>query len=148
MKQFHNVKSIHIAVLVLLFDQLSKYLIKSVLILNQSLPIIPNIFHLTLIYNTGAGFGMLKGQRIFFIVFSLIVLIALAFKWKKIPQRTGITVPLGLIIGGLLGNLLDRSLLGYVVDFLDFRIWPVFNAADSAISIGVIWLVIYLWKKK
>ena len=74
------------------------------------------------------------------------MLIGLIYKWKRIPKNVG--VPIGFIIGGLLGNLIDRIFLGHVVDFIDFRIWPVFNAADSAITIAVIWLIIYLWRKK
>ena len=81
------------------------------------------------------------------IVFSLLILVVLVYKWKKIPKSVNVSVPLGLILGGLIGNLIDRAFIGYVTDFIDFRIWPVFNVADSCITIGVIWLVIYLWKK-
>lgn len=148
MKRFHNSNVIKIVILVFIFDQISKYLLKSFLELGQTLSVIPNILHLTPVHNMGAGFGILQGQRLFFILFSIIVLAVLIYKWKKMPEEMNIIVPLGLVIGGLLGNLLDRIILGYVFDFIDFRIWPVFNAADSAISIGVVWLIIYLWTGK
>ena len=96
---------------------------------------------------SAAGFGILQNQRWFFVVFSIVVLIAIIWKWSKIPSGKGYYIPLGLIIGGILGNLYDRIFLGYVIDFIDFRVWPVFNAADSALTIAVVWLVIYLWKK-
>ena len=147
MKKFHNLNAIIIAVIVIILDQLSKYLFKLYISVDQSIPIIKNIFHLTLVHNTGAGFGILQDARIFLIIFSLGVLIGIIWKWDKIPKEKSASIPLGLILGGLAGNLIDRCLLGYVIDFLDFRIWPVFNIADSCITIAVVWLVIYLWKK-
>ena len=146
MKRIYNLAAIQIAVLVILVDQISKYMVKSFIELGGSVPLIKNVLYLTLVQNKGAGFGILQGQRLFFIVFSFVVLIGLIYKWKRIPKNVG--VPIGFIIGGLLGNLIDRIFLGHVVDFIDFRIWPVFNAADSAITIAVIWLIIYLWRKK
>ena len=148
MKKFHNLSAILIAIIIIFIDQLSKDMAKSFLALGSSLPLINNIFHLTLVHNVGAGFGILKGQRLFFITFSFIVMAILAYRWKKIPSNINVTIPMGLVIGGLIGNLIDRIFLSYVVDFLDFRVWPVFNMADSAITIGVVWLIIYLWKEK
>ena len=144
MKKIHNLYAIIVAILVFFLDRLTKYFAENI---NGSIPIINNIFNFTLVYNTGAGFGILKGARIFFIIFSIVVIAGIIYKWKKIPENVNITIPLGLIIGGLLGNLYDRLFLGYVIDFLDFRIWPVFNIADSCITIAAIWLIFYLWKK-
>ncbi|TRZ96380.1 signal peptidase II [bacterium] len=128
---------------ILLVDQLSKYTFNRVLYLNQSLPVIKGIFHLTLVHNRGAAFGVLKDKVPLFIITSLIaaVLIWLALsKCNKTPQDKICRVALILILAGGIGNLIDRIALGYVVDFLDFRIWPVFNLADSAITIGAILL--------
>jgi signal peptidase II len=133
-----------IAVLIVFADQITKFFINSGINLGQSIPLINNIIHITLVHNRGAGFGILQGQRVFFIIFSIVILGAIIYSWKKIPKNAGI--PLGLILGGIVGNLIDRVVLGYVIDFIDFRIWPVFNVADSAVTIGVIWLIIYLWK--
>lgn len=145
MEKFHNFNAVWIALVIIVLDQITKYLFSVYMKLNQSIPLLGNILHFTFVHNQGAGFGILQGQRVFFIIFSLIVLGAVIYSWKNIPKE--VSIPLGLIIGGLVGNLLDRAIFGYVVDFIDFRIWPVFNLADSAITIGVIWLVIYLWKK-
>jgi signal peptidase II len=130
------------AILVLFLDQLSKHLAVKNLILNQSVPIIKGIFHLTLIHNRGAAFGILKNQVPLFIFISLFAIILIYFNLKKSRNKENIVfnISLALILGGALGNLIDRLFLGYVIDFLDFRIWPVFNVADSAITIGAILL--------
>jgi len=130
------------AILVLFLDQLSKHLAAKNLILNQSVPIIKGIFHLTLLHNRGAAFGILKNQVPLFIFISLFAIILIYFNLKKSRNKENIVfnISLALILGGALGNLIDRLFLGYVIDFLDFRIWPVFNVADSAITIGAILL--------
>ena len=147
MKKIHNLYAIFIAIVIFILDRLTKVLIENTISLGQSIQVIPNIFHFTLVHNLGAGFGILKNQKWFFIIFSIVVLIGIIYKWKKIPKNFHTYIPLGLIIGGILGNLYDRVLFSYVIDFIDFRIWPVFNIADSALTIAAIWLVIYYWKK-
>ena len=131
-----------IAILILCVDQLTKFIIHKNLLLNQSFPVIKGIFHLTLIHNRGAAFGILKNKIPLFIFSSVLAVILIYFYLKKDKQKN-LSIPtlaLSLILGGALGNLVDRIFLGYVVDFLDFRVWPVFNLADSAITIGAILL--------
>jgi signal peptidase II len=124
---------------IIFLDQFSKFIATKNLALNASLPVIKGIFHLTLVHNRGAAFGILKNQVPLFILTSLFAIILICFTLKN-NKRTIYAVSLSLILGGALGNLIDRVLLGYVIDFLDFRIWPVFNLADSAITIGAILL--------
>ncbi len=140
-----NLKAIIIAAIVLVIDQISKHVINTYMGLGDTIPLIKNVLHITLVHNIGAGFGILQGQRWFFIIFSLIVLGVLIRKWNKITKE--VVIPLGLILGGLIGNLIDRVILIHVIDFIDFRIWPVFNVADSCITIWVVWLIVMLWKK-
>jgi signal peptidase II len=125
---------------VLSLDQLTKFLISAKLPLYESLPVVKGIFHLTLVHNRGAAFGILRNQVAFFILSSLLAVILLAFSLKNNRHKVFYSVSLSLILGGTLGNLIDRLFLGYVIDFLDFRVWPVFNLADSAITIGAILL--------
>lgn len=131
-----------IVILILSLDQLTKFLVTKKLLLNQSLPIIRGIVHFTLIHNRGAAFGLLKNQVYLFILTSIfaIILIYLSLKNTKHKKLSVYTLSLSLILAGALGNLIDRLCLGYVIDFLDLRIWPVFNIADSAITIGAILL--------
>lgn len=129
---------------VLILDQLTKMLAMDKLSWNQSYPIISGVFHLTLVKNQGAAFGILKGQIFLFIITSLVTVIYLylVLTDKKKPQVPIMKIALSLVLGGALGNLVDRMLYGHVIDFLDFRIWPVFNFADTAITCGV---VLILW---
>ena len=131
-----------IAILILSLDQLTKILATNNLLLNQSLPVIKNIFHLSLIHNRGAAFGILKNQIPLFIFtsFSAIILIIFNLKDERYRKLNIYSLSLGLILSGALGNFIDRLFFGYVIDFLGFRICPVFNVADSAITIGAILL--------
>ncbi|MCK8825329.1 signal peptidase II [Fuchsiella alkaliacetigena] len=126
------------ALLILILDQLTKLIITNILQLHQSLPIVEGIFHLTYVRNHGAAFGILPHQRIFFILITLVLMAVLIFFYNRVKEQgLLINISLGLIFGGAVGNLIDRVRWGYVIDFFDFRIWPVFNIADSAIVIGV-----------
>lgn len=137
----HPLVMIFIIVLATLsLDQLTKFLITKNLFQNQSIPIIKGIFHITLVHNRGAAFGILKNQIPLFIITSLFAIILIYFNLKKNRQSKSYSIALSLILAGALGNLIDRLFFGYVIDFLDFRIWPVFNVADSAITIGAILL--------
>ena len=138
-----------IVLVVLFFDQLSKFIIINKLSLHQSTPIIKGIFHLTLVYNRGAAFGILKNQIPLFIFTSLvaIILIYLNYKRNRKKESFSYNLSLALILAGALGNLIDRLFLGYVIDFLDFRIWPVFNIADSAITVGAFLLAFSMFRQ-
>jgi signal peptidase II len=133
---------------VILLDQFTKYLIVEKFRYGESIPVLPGFFSLTYIRNTGAAFGLLAHAnpafRIpFFVIVPILALIAIAFIFRKIPDRDlKLSSALSLVIGGAVGNLIDRVMLNYVVDFLDFH-WkyeyhfPAFNVADSAICVGV-----------
>ena len=137
------------ALLILLCDQVAKHIIQNTLSLGSSTPVIKNIFHLTLVHNRGAAFGILKTQNPLFITIGAAAAVFMAFYLPRIVSRDLSTkIAFALILGGVLGNLFDRIRLGYVIDFLDFRVWPVFNIADSAITIGVLLICILLLKCK
>ena len=126
-------------------DQLSKYLILHNYSLGISSPIIHNVFHITLLRNSGGAFGIMRsvpGMLLFISIAAAVVIIAMMKSKSPIPKAVGIA--LALQLGGALGNLIDRIRLGYVIDFIDLMIWPVFNVADIAITIGVAVLAYYL----
>lgn len=132
-----------IVIVVLLFDQLTKVLAFKNITYGTSIPIINNIFHLTLVKNTGSAFGLFKDSTVIFIfvsVLSAIFILRLLFL-KRVDLGIKTKIALSLVLGGALGNLIDRLRFGYVIDFLDFRVWPVFNIADSAISVGAVLIV-------
>jgi len=126
-----------LAGVVLALDRLSKWWVVRTLALGESLPLIPGVFHLTHVRNTGAAFSLFPNATLVLAVFSALVVGGLVVFAPRI-QELGIKWELGLFLGGALGNLIDRVRDGAVVDFLDFRIWPVFNLADTALVIGVL----------
>ncbi|MFA5115102.1 MAG: signal peptidase II [Candidatus Omnitrophota bacterium] len=129
-----------IAASVLFLDQLTKSLVTKYLSFNQSLPLIDGVLYLSLVHNRGAAFGMLKGLNIFFIFMALAAITLIYLNLRRLGWRR-VTIPvaaLSLILAGALGNLIDRLAFGYVIDFIDLRVWPVFNVADSAITIGAL----------
>jgi signal peptidase II len=129
-----------IVLITLSLDQLTKFLVTKNLSLNQSLPLIKGAFHLTLVHNRGAAFGILKNQVPLFIFTAIFSVFLIFLNLKNNKNRKFYNISLALILAGALGNLIDRLFFGYVIDFLDFRIWPVFNVADSAITVGAILL--------
>ncbi|MEK6853667.1 MAG: signal peptidase II [Nanoarchaeota archaeon] len=131
-----------VSILTVLLDQLSKYAINKVWP-EWSLRFLSIHF----VRNTGAGFGILKGQMGILAFVSALAALAVIFFYKKIPQEKIPQILFGLFLGGVVGNLIDRTLRGYVIDFIDLAFWPVFNIADLAISISVIGLVLYYWRK-
>ena len=133
-----------IAVAVFVLDQLTKGAIRATLLPGESAPQ-DTWVRLTHVTNTGAAFGLFPNQSIFLLVTTVIGVAAILLYYLNPPVRSGfLTLALGLQLGGAMGNLLDRLRLGYVTDFLDFRVWPVFNLADSAIVVGVTILAVFL----
>ncbi len=129
---------------VFLLDQFTKTWIRDNLLPGQSIPE-EGWFRITHVTNTGAAFGLFTNQSMFLLVTTLVGLTAIVAYYVYPPVNTPfLTVSLGLQLGGAIGNLVDRLRLGHVTDFLDFRIWPVFNVADSAIVVGVCVLGFFL----
>lgn len=135
-----------IAAAVIIFDIITKLLAKKYLI-DGTFPIIEDVLHFTYVENRGAAFGILKDHRWVFMiisVFAIALIIFFVFYFK--PRSLTAKIALGLVLGGGVGNMIDRIALGYVIDFIDFRLinFAVFNIADSAITVGAILLGIYL----
>ena len=131
-------------------DQLAKLIISKNLLLGQSISVIPGVFSLSLVHNRGAAFGLLKGQVPLFIAFSVLAVILICSNLKRSGwgRFSFFNIALALVLAGAVGNLIDRWRLGYVIDFLDFRVWPVFNIADSSITIGAVLLAWAVLKHK
>jgi signal peptidase II len=132
-----------IGLLVIIADQISKAWIRVNLARGQSLFDI-GFFQIVNVYNTGAAFGILKDHALTLtivafvgIIVILLLLFVLHSRWSFLDSLL-VRSAIGLIIGGTIGNLIDRLHLGYVTDFIDFKVWPAFNIADSAVTIGVI----------
>jgi signal peptidase II len=141
-------KWLAVSLAIVLIDQATKYLVTQSFSVNEALPIMP-FFDLVLVYNPGAAFSLLSHasgwQREFFILIAVVASAWVLYLLWKHPGQTVFACALSLILGGALGNVIDRLLYGAVVDFLDFHLygyhWPAFNVADSAITCGAVLLV-------
>lgn len=141
-----------LAMAVVVIDQWSKYYVQTHMSLGMSIPLIPSVFHLTYILNPGAAFGILENQRTFFVIVGLLMISAVVYLYPRIPANMRLLrLGTGLMMGGAVGNVIDRIQTGHVVDFFDFRIWPIFNIADIAIVVGVsciIYTLLFIAEKK
>ena len=142
---------------VIVLDQATKFLAETLLTFHQPVPVLPS-FNLLLTYNTGAAFSFLAGaggwQRWFFLGLGLLVSIGLIVWLRRLqPAEKRLAAALALILGGAIGNVIDRAWLGQVIDFIQLYYqrwyWPAFNVADSAITVGAVLLVLdSLWSGK
>ena len=134
-----------LSILIFITDRVLKYIVFKNLSLGESIPIIENLIHITPTHNRGIAFGLFKGlSPVLFLIVSLLAVIFIIYLIvKKRTQSKSMLLGFFLIISGACGNLVDRIIYGYVLDFIDLRVWPVFNIADSAITIGT---CIILWK--
>jgi len=133
---------------VLLLDQFTKFLAERFLQLNTPVTLIKNFLNLSLVHNRGAAFGIFKDQLFMFVIIAICAIAFTSFHLKNKKRSLLSSISLSLISAGAAGNLIDRLRFGFVIDFLDLRIWPVFNLADSAITIAAFLLSWELFFKK
>lgn len=140
-----------LTIVITLLDQATKAWIRADFALGESRPVISGFFNFTYLRNPGAAWGLFGGHNTFLTVLSLVMLgVICLFRRSFLSDTWSHRIALGLMVGGIIGNLMDRVRFGYVVDFLDVHIagyhWPVFNIADSAICVGVgIYVVTSIW---
>ncbi|MBF0479418.1 MAG: signal peptidase II [Candidatus Omnitrophica bacterium] len=145
--QFDTILALVASLSVILIDRFTKIVFSKFLSLGESWPVWRNVLHMTLVHNTGIAFGFFKDHGVVFIIIPLIAVALLIYNIFYYRQNNealsrGYIVGFSLILGGAIGNLIDRIFYGYVIDFIDFRVWPVFNIADSAITIGAVIIVL------
>ena len=140
-----------LTIIFLIIDIISKLVVSSLMNVYDSIVIIKNFFCITYVRNTGAAWSIFEGRVLGIIVVSLIKISFIVYYISKQKVKSKLEkIGYSLILGGALGNLLDRIIYGYVIDFLDFNIfgydYPIFNLADSFIFVGVMLLIIYTWR--
>ncbi len=136
-----------LALFVILIDQFTKWLIVTKMDIYEQIPIIDQFFYITSHRNAGAAWGILQGQMVFFYIITVLVIIGIVYYMQRYARNfTLLAIGLGLVLGGAIGNFIDRLFRKEVVDFLDVMIfsydYPIFNIADSALVIGVICIVV------
>ena len=142
-----------LTVIFLVIDIVSKLVISNLMNVHDSIMVIENFFYITYVRNTGAAWSIFSGKIWMLIIVSLIIISFMVwYIYRNKPKSKLEKIGYAMILGGAFGNLLDRIIYGYVVDFLDFYIfgydYPIFNIADSFILIGVVLLIIYTWRCK
>lgn len=131
--------------MILVADQLSKFWIGKEMELYQSIPVIDGVFSLTYILNKGAAFGILQGKSTLFLIIAAFIIMVLIYINFQYDLPRWVQYSMGMIVGGTLGNVIDRWFIGAVRDFFSVGWWPVFNIADIAIVIGGTLLVLYIF---
>ena len=138
---------IFITLIIIIFDVISKIFISNILILNKSITIIPNLFYLTYTHNYGGAWSIFDNSTLFITIVSFLIIIGIIYYLfkNKVTKKIEI-IGYSLLLGGAIGNLIDRIMHGYVIDFLDFYIFgydfPIFNIADIGIVIGITLLLV------
>lgn len=148
-RQYYISISLFITIVILLLDQITKFIIASSMRVGDSFNVIPHFLNITSHRNNGAAWGILSGKMSFFYIITIIILVVLIiFYIKEAKQHLLMQVAISLLFAGALGNFIDRVLHGEVVDFVDTNIFgynfPIFNVADSSLTIGVLLIVIAL----
>ena len=146
-------KSLWLVPAALLLDQVSKWIVVERMYLGESIPVWGDFFRLTYIHNPGAAFGLNMGSPLLHTLASLVALGVLGWMFRTAPPDARLLrYALGIVLGGALGNIVDRVRLGVVVDFFDFGLgglrWPIFNIADSFVSVGIVLLIFAYGREK
>jgi len=137
-------------VFIFLIDRILKFIIFGKFAIGTSFPILEGILHITPIHNKGIAFGLFKGcSNAIFVTITFVATIFIAYGvFFKKPKHKILTTGLSFMLAGAVSNLIDRIMYGFVLDFIDIRVWPIFNIADSAITVGAFLILIYLFKTK
>lgn len=148
-RQYYVGLSLTVTLLILIIDQLTKYIIATSMKLGDSVAVLPGFLNITSHRNDGAAWGILSGKMGFFYVVTVVILVVLiVFYIREAKHNLFMQLALSLLFAGALGNFIDRVLHGEVVDFIDTYIlgydFPIFNVADSSLTIGVILIIIAL----
>jgi len=127
-----------IIIALIFIDQTAKYFAAG---LPEAVPVIKNVFYLAFVKNSGIIFGAFPGFNSLLVWIYVIVLGLLLYFYNEFPKDNFSRVMLAFLFAGIIGNLIDRIAFGYVIDFLDFRIWPVFNVADICLDVGILGII-------
>lgn len=140
-----------LTVVFLVIDIVSKLIVSNLMNVNDSIVIIKDFFYITYVRNTGAAWSIFSGETWLLIIVSLVIIFGIIYYvYKNKPKNKFEIVGYSMILGGAIGNFIDRIVYGYVVDFFDIYVfgydYPIFNMADSFILVGVVILIIYTWR--
>ncbi len=140
----HNLAIITLSLAIITVDRIVKFYIEEYLTVGEMVPVINNVFSITRVQNVGAAFGMFQGMTFLFILAAVMVFGLFIYFYQTVLEDNRLIIAAGMIIGGTVGNLMDRIYFGYVIDYLDIAFWPTFNLSDSFLVIGMLLLLTYI----
>ncbi|MFC1741459.1 signal peptidase II [Nanoarchaeota archaeon] len=144
----HNLALVIVAVTIIVVERMVKFYVTQNLRIGESIRVIGNFLRITRAENTGAGFGILQGQSWLFVLAALVVMVLIIYFYNQIIYNMLLVFAFALILGGTVGNLMDRLFFGHVIDYIDLAFWPTFNLSDLALSAGALLLIVYLYMCK
>jgi len=146
----NNLALVLTAIGVIIVERIVKFYVTENLRLGESVPVLGEVVRITRSQNLGGGFGVLQGQNWIFIAAAVVVLGMIIYYYNSIIYDMVLVFASALMLGGTVGNLMDRIFFGHVIDYIDFAFWPTFNLSDVALSAGVVLLIVhmYRWQKE
>jgi signal peptidase II len=145
----NNVALVLISVAIIIVERIVKLYVVGNLRLGEAVPVIGNLLVITRSENIGAGFGILKGYNFVFLFAAFVVLLLIIYFYNMIIHDRLLTLAFSFILGGTVGNMIDRIFYGYVIDYISLSFWPTFNISDAALTVGAVLLIVYMcmWEK-
>jgi signal peptidase II len=141
----NNLALVLIAISIIITERIIKFYIVRYLRMGESIPFIGEFLMITRSENLGAGFGILQGYNLVFIIAAAIVIFLIVYFYDKIIYDRTLVFAFAFILGGTVGNMMDRIFFGHVIDYIDFSFWPTFNMSDAALTVGAVLLIIYTY---
>ncbi|MBW2971832.1 signal peptidase II [Candidatus Woesearchaeota archaeon] len=142
----NNLALVLISIAIIIVERIVKFYITENLRMGESIPVMGSFLMITRTENLGGGFGVLAGQSIIFISAAILVLVLIVYFYNKIIYDRLLVFASAFILGGTVGNMMDRLFFGHVIDYIDFAVWPTFNLSDVSLVTGVVLLFIYMYQ--
>lgn len=145
----NNLALLIVANVIIIVERIIKFYITQYLRIGESIPVLGNVLMITRTENLGGGFGVLAGQTVIFIAAAVVVLGLVLYFYNTIIYDRLLIFATAFILGGTVGNMMDRLFYGHVIDYINFAFWPTFNLSDMSLTVGTVLLIIYmyLWQK-
>lgn len=142
----NNLALLLVSVAIIIVERVIKFYITEYLRIGESIPVIGSLLMITRTENVGAGFGILRGYNLVFIIAAAAVLLMIIYFYNQIIYDRLLVFSFAFLLGGTVGNMMDRLFFGHVIDYIDLSFWPTFNLSDMALTTGAVLLIVYMYR--